>query len=128
MKIEAIDFLILEGEPIEPEWTPYRTMIELPGSHTVRFGHKPFEGEGIKLPARPTYACILRIRTDENLETVGVFGGGFSREQVEWEASTFKLQWEPELVGRMRSTGSICGIRCGRRGATSICRTSCRWR
>ena len=99
MKIEAIDFLILEGEPLEPEWTPYRTMIELPGSHTVRFGHKPFEGEGIKLPARPTYACILRIRTDENLETVGVFGGGFSREQVEWEATTFKLQWEPELVG-----------------------------
>ena len=44
MKIEAIDFLILESEPVEPEWTPYRTMREYPDSYQVRFGHKPFEG------------------------------------------------------------------------------------
>ena len=99
MKIESIDFLILEGDPVEPEWRPYRTMTEYPGSHKVRFGHKPFEGEGIKLTARPSYTCVLRIRTDENIETCGVFGSGFSREQVEWETQTFKLQWEPELVG-----------------------------
>ena len=99
MKIEAIDFLILEGDPVEPEWQPYRTMIEYPGSHTVRFGHKPFEGEGIKLGARPSYTRVFRIRTDQNIETCAVFGSGFSREQVEWQAQTFKLQWEPELVG-----------------------------
>lgn len=99
MKIEAIDFLILKGDPVESQWQPYRTMIEYPGSPKVRFGHKPFEGEGIKLDARPSYTRVFRIRTNENIETCAVFGSGFSREQVEWEAQTFKLQWEAELVG-----------------------------
>ena len=39
MKIESIDFQILESEPVEPEWRPLRTMREYPGSHKVRFGH-----------------------------------------------------------------------------------------
>ena len=99
MKIESIHLQILESEPIEPEWQPYRTMQEYPGSSKVRFGHKPFEGGGIKLPARPAYTSLLRIQTDENLETCGLLGASWGREHVEWEAHTFKLQWTPELVG-----------------------------
>lgn len=99
VKIEAMDFQILESEPVEPEWRPLRTMREYPDSHGVRFGHRLFDGDGVRLPPQPAYACLLRIRTDENLETVGTFGTSFGREHLEWEARTFKLQWEPELVG-----------------------------
>lgn len=99
MKIEAIDFLILEGDPVEPEWKPLRTMREYPGSRKVRFGHRLFSGDGIRLEARPAYMCLLRVRTDANLETIGTFAMGWGREDLEWGARTFKLQWEPELVG-----------------------------
>ncbi|MBS14271.1 MAG: hypothetical protein CME19_22075 [Gemmatimonadetes bacterium] len=99
MKIESIRIHILKSDPVEPEWHPYRTMQEYPGSTKVRFGHKPYEGEGIKLPARPAYISLLRIATDTNLETCGVLGSGWGREDVEWQAHTFKLQWSPELVG-----------------------------
>ena len=99
MKIEAIDFQILQSDPVEPEWRPLRTMREYPDSHKVRFGHRLFEGEGIRLEARPAYACLLRIQTDANAETCGFFSTSWGREHLEWEARTFKLQWEPELVG-----------------------------
>ncbi|MBS10536.1 MAG: hypothetical protein CME19_02890 [Gemmatimonadetes bacterium] len=99
MKIEAIDFQILQSEPVVPEWRPLRTMREYPEIHKVRFGHSLFEGDGIELPARPGYACLMRIRTDENLETCGLFGTSWGREHLEWEARTFKLQWSPDLVG-----------------------------
>ena len=55
MKIEAIDFQILESDPVEPEWRPLRTMREYPDSHKVRFGHELFQGEEVRLPARPAY-------------------------------------------------------------------------
>ena len=48
-------------------------MREYPESHKVRFGHQLFDGDGIQLEARPAYACVLRIRTDENIETCGMF-------------------------------------------------------
>ena len=99
MRIEAIDFQILEREAVQPEWRPLRTMREYPESHKVRFGHQLFDGEGIQLEARPAYACVLRIRTDENIETCGMFSSSWGREHLEWGARTFKLQWEPELVG-----------------------------
>ena len=99
MRIEAIDFQILESDPAEPEWRPLRTMREYPESHKVRFGHRLFDGEGIRLEARPAYASVLRIQTDENIETCGMFSSSWGREHLEWEARTFKLQWEPELVG-----------------------------
>ena len=99
MKIEAIDFQILESDPVEPEWRPLRTMREYPDSHKVRFGHKLFQGEEIRLPARPAYLCLLRIQTDANLETCGVFASGWGREDLEWTARTFKVQWAPELIG-----------------------------
>ena len=100
MKIESISFQILEGDPVEPEWRPLRTMREYPGSHKVRFGYRLFSGEGIRLEARPAYTCLLRIRTDENIETIGSFATGWGQEDLEWGARTFKLQWEPELVGQ----------------------------
>tara|TARA_B100001123_G_C15276557_1_gene1012397 strand:+ start:595 stop:1767 length:1173 start_codon:yes stop_codon:yes gene_type:complete len=100
MKIESISFQILEGDPVEPEWRPMRTMREYPGSHKVRFSYRLFNGEGLRLEARPAYACLLRIRTDENIETIGSFATGWGREDLEWEARTFKLQWEQELVGQ----------------------------
>ncbi len=99
MKIEAIDFQILESDPVEPEWRPLRTMREYPDSHKVRFGHELFQGEEIRLPARPAYLCLLRIQTDANLETCGVFASGWGREDLEWAARTFKVQWAPELIG-----------------------------
>ena len=99
MKLEAIDLLILESDPVEPEWKPLRTMREYPGSHKVQFGHRLFDGEGIRLEARAAFTCLLRIRTDANIETVGVLSSSWGREHLEWEARTFKLQWEPELVG-----------------------------
>ena len=43
MKIEAIDFQILQCDRVEPEWRPLRTMREYPDSHKVRFGHRLFE-------------------------------------------------------------------------------------
>ena len=99
MQIEALDFHILKSDPVEPEWRPLRTMREYPQSHKVRFGHRLFDGEGIRLDARPAYACLLRLRTDANIETCGLFSTSWGREHLEWEAHTFKLQWEPELVG-----------------------------
>lgn len=99
VKIEAIDFQILESEPVEPEWRPLRTMREYADSHSLRFGHRLFEGDGIRLDPRPGYACMMRIRTDENIESMGVFATSWGKEHLEWEARTFKLQWAPELVG-----------------------------
>ena len=100
MKIESIDFQILESDPVEPEWRPLRTMREYPGSTKVRFGHRLFSGDGIRLEPRPAYTCLLRIRTDANLETIGSFASGWGKEDLEWKARTFKVQWEPELVGQ----------------------------
>ncbi|MXZ08776.1 MAG: hypothetical protein F4Y79_04960 [Gemmatimonadetes bacterium] len=99
MKIEAIDFLILKSEPVTPEWRPLRTMREYPGAHKVRFGHRLFQGEGIQLTKRPAYLTLLRIRTDANLETCGIFSTGWAQEDLEWAARTFKVQWEPEITG-----------------------------
>ena len=79
MRIEAIDFHILESEPIEPEWRPLRTMREYPESHKVRFGHRLFDGESIRLEARPACTCILRIRKDKNIETCGIFSSSWGR-------------------------------------------------
>ena len=53
MRIEAIDFQILEREAVQPEWRPLRTMREYPESHKARFGHQLFDGEGIQLEASP---------------------------------------------------------------------------
>ena len=100
MKIESIDFQILESDPVEPEWRPLRTMREYPGSTTVRFGHRLYSGDGIRLEPRPAYMCMLRIRTEANLETIGSFSHGWGKEDLEWGARTFKVQWEPELVGQ----------------------------
>jgi L-alanine-DL-glutamate epimerase-like enolase superfamily enzyme len=100
MKIESIDFQIIESDPVEPEWRPLRTMREYPGSAKVRFGHELYSGDEIRLEPRPAYASLLRIRTDANLETIGFFSNGWGKEDLEWGARTFKLQWEPELVGQ----------------------------
>ena len=99
MKIEAIDFLILKSEPVTPEWRPLRTMREYPNAHKVRFGHQLFQGEGIRLEKQPAYLTLLRIRTDTNLETCGIFSTGWAQEDLEWAARTFKVQWEPEILG-----------------------------
>ena len=87
MKIESIHLQILESEPIEPEWRPLRTMQEYPGSTKVRFGHGLFQGEGIRLEARPAYTCLLRIRTDENIETCGVMASSWGRT---WMLTSFR--------------------------------------
>lgn len=100
MRIETVQLQILESEPIEPEWRPLRQMQEYPGSTRVRFTHRPYEGSGIKLSARPGYAAYLRLQTSENLETIGLFGVSWGREHLEWEARIFKAQWEAELVGQ----------------------------
>lgn len=100
MRILAVQIQILESEPIEPEWRPLRRMQEYPGSRKVRFTHRPYEGPGIKLPARPGYAAFLRLQTSENLETIGLFGVSWGREHLEWEARVFKAQWESELTGQ----------------------------
>lgn len=99
MKIESIQFQILESEPVAPSWRPLRTMREYPESHSVRFGHQLYDGEGVELSPRPAYLSVLSIRTDENLETCGVFGSSWGREHLEWEAHTFLSQWKPDLVG-----------------------------
>ena len=79
MKIESIDFQILESDPVEPEWRPLRAMREYPGSTKVRFGHRLFSGDGIRLEPRPAYTCLLRIRTDANLETIGSLSSGWGK-------------------------------------------------
>ena len=100
MKIESIRVDIVETQPVKPEWKPLRTMQEYPGSHKVKFTHRPFSGPGLELPPRPGYAAFLRIQTDENIETCGVLDVSWGRDHLEWEARTFKLQWAPELVGQ----------------------------
>ncbi len=99
MKIEALQIDIVDLGSLAPEWRPLRTMQEYPGSHRVKFTHHPFEGEGIKLEPRQGYAVVLRIQTADGIESPGVLGVGWGREQLEWDARTFKVQWEPELVG-----------------------------
>jgi len=99
VKIEAIEFEILESEPVEPEWRPLRTMREYPETHATRFGHRLFDGEGVRLDPRPGYACVMRIRRDANIETCGIFGTSWGRDHLWWGARTFKLQWAPDLVG-----------------------------
>lgn len=99
MNIEALQIDIVELGNLTPEWRPLRTMQEYPGSHRVKFSHRPFEGEGIRLEPRPGYASVLRIQTAEGIESPGVLGVGWGREQLEWDARVFKTQWAPELVG-----------------------------
>ncbi|MBI4553671.1 MAG: hypothetical protein HY710_15510 [Candidatus Latescibacteria bacterium] len=99
MRIDAIRLDIVESDPIVPEWRPLRTMREYPGTRAVRFGHQPYDGPTLQLGPRPVYLCLLRIQTDANLETCGFLTGSWGREQAEWEAQTFKVQWEAELVG-----------------------------
>jgi len=99
MKIESLDILILQADGVVPEWRPLRTMQRYPGSPRFKFTHRPFEGEGVKLPAQPGYASFLRVRTADNLETIGLMAVSFGREHLEWEARTFKVQWAPELIG-----------------------------
>ncbi len=100
MKIEALDILIIDTGPVVPEWRPLRTMQRYPGSHRFKFAHRPFEGEGVRLPPQPAYASYLRLQTAGNVETVGLLAVSFGQEHLEWEARTFKAQWEPELVGQ----------------------------
>jgi L-alanine-DL-glutamate epimerase-like enolase superfamily enzyme len=99
MKIEALQVDIVELGSLEPEWRPLRTMQEYPGSHRVKFAHRPFEGEGLTGPPTPAFAAILRIQTADGIESPGVLGSSWGREQLEWDARTFKAQWGPELVG-----------------------------
>ncbi len=99
MKIESLDILILDLGPVTPEWRPLRTMQRYPGSHHHKFTHRPFEGKGLRLKQQPGYASVLRIQTDDNIETCGVLSVSFGREHLEWEARTFKAQWSPELMG-----------------------------
>lgn len=99
MRIDEVRIDIVKTEPVALEWRPLRSMQEYPGSAKVRFTHRPYEGSGIDLPSRPVYAAYLRIQTDQNLETCGLLAVSAGREHLEWEARTFKLQWEQELVG-----------------------------
>lgn len=99
LKIESLEFLILKCDPVVPEWRPLRHMREYPGSHNVRFTHRPFEGDGIRLDPMPGFAAFMRIGTSQNVETVGLFAVGWSRAQLEWDCRVFKSQWAPELVG-----------------------------
>ena len=99
MKIEALQIDIVEFGSLTPEWRPLRTMQEYPGSHRVKFSHRPFEGDGIRLEPRPGYASILRIQTADGIESPGILGVGWGREQLEWDARVFKIQWAQELVG-----------------------------
>ncbi len=59
MKIEALQVDIVELGSLEPEWWPLRTMQEYPGSHRVKFAHRPFEGEGLTGPPTPAFAAII---------------------------------------------------------------------
>jgi L-alanine-DL-glutamate epimerase-like enolase superfamily enzyme len=74
-------------------------MQEYPGSYRIKFTHRPFEGEGVTGPPAPAYAAILRIQTADGIESPGVLWSSWGREQLEWDARTFKIQWAPELVG-----------------------------
>ena len=99
MKIEELQIDIVELGSLAPEWRPLRQMQEYPGSHRVKFTHRPFDGEGVTGPPTPAYAAILRIQTADGIESPGVLWSSWGREQLEWDARTFKVQWAPELVG-----------------------------
>ena len=99
MKIEEIRIDIIESESIEPAWRPHRHMMEYPGSYRARFGHRPWQGEPVRLEPRPAYGAVLRLRTDSNLETCGLLNVSWGKDHVEWEAHAFKAQWGPEIIG-----------------------------
>ena len=99
MKIEEIRIDIIESESIEPAWRPLRHMMEYPGSYRARFGHRPWQGEPVRLEPRPAYGAVLRLRTDSNLETCGLLNVSWGKDHVEWEAHAFKAQWGPEIIG-----------------------------
>ena len=92
-----------------------------PDSYKVRFGHRLFDGDGIRIEARAAFTCLLRIRTNPNVEAVGTFSSSWGRGHLDWEARTFKLQGEPELVGADALNRESSGTRCGWRDATSRC-------
>ena len=99
MKIEELRIDLIESEPITPEWRPIRNMMEYPGAYRARFGHRPFDGEPVRLSPRPAYGAVLRLSTDANIETSALLSVSWGKEHVEWEAQTFKTQWNGELVG-----------------------------
>ncbi len=99
MKIEELRIDIIESEPIAPVWRPIRNMMEYPGAHRARFGHEPFKYETLRLDPRPAYGAVLRIRTDANIETLGMLTISWGKEHAEWEAHAFKTQWSGELIG-----------------------------
>ena len=99
MKIEELQIDIVELGELAPEWRPLRQLQEYPGSHRVKFAHRPFEGEGVSAPPAPAFAAILRIQTADGIESPGVLSSSWGREQLEWDARTFKVQWAAELVG-----------------------------
>ena len=99
MKIEELRVDIIELGVLKPEWRPLRQMQEYPDSHRTKFAHRPFEGAGVTGDPTPAYAAILNIQTADGIETPGVLWSSWSKEQLEWDSRTFKVQWDPELVG-----------------------------
>ncbi len=99
MKIEELRIDIIELGTLKPEWRPLRQMQEYPDSHRIKFAHRPFTGEGITGEPIPAYAAILNMQTADGIESPGVLWSSWSREQLEWDSRTFKVQWDPELVG-----------------------------
>jgi len=99
MKIEELRIDIVDLGELTPEWRPLRRMQEYPGSHRVKFAHRPFDGEGVTGPPMSAYTAILRIRTSDGIESPGILWSSWGQEQLEWDARTFKAQWGPELIG-----------------------------
>jgi len=100
MKITELRIDILEMEPIYPIARSNGNMTEIPDLLWPRFvGGPPKSPEIREEEPRTSYSSLLRIQTDSGIETCDIFGNGWIREAVEWEARNFKVRMAPELVG-----------------------------
>ncbi|MSR84247.1 MAG: hypothetical protein EXS58_15210, partial [Candidatus Latescibacteria bacterium] len=69
-------------------------------THALGFrAQRPDEVVEYQGEEQPTYMATLRLVTDGPLDAYTSFGGGFSQEELEWEARQFKARLAPLLVG-----------------------------
>lgn len=99
MKIENIQINLVELGLLEPEWRPLRQMQHYPDSYRVKFSHRPYEGSNVTSEKRLGYASLIRIQTKDGFESPGILSVGWGLDQLRWDAQTFKIQWENELIG-----------------------------
>jgi L-alanine-DL-glutamate epimerase-like enolase superfamily enzyme len=109
MQIKAVEFYILEGEPVVRQvssrgrGTIDRVPGNLSGLNTHSAGFRSTKGDAVVSYVddhpSPTYRAVLRLVTDGDLHPYADYATGFYAGDLEWKAKEFMAIIAPMLVG-----------------------------